>query len=293
MTKSLQHSFASRDHVSGNDDAFGIDVADEADGRAASAPASVQTLERALHLLKAFAGEARSLSNADLVKKTGYSKASVSRITGTLVALRYLQRTPDGLRFQIGLRGLTLGHNYLASNAIHKLARPIMQSFADEFDVSVALGVADGLDMVYIEYCKSPNIVTLRLGVGSVLPMELTSIGRAYLWALPPRERQRLLFGLLKRAGAKGPELVTRIESAFDHLDKHGYCTSIGEYQRDSYGLSVPLQVGSPPFLMSLNCGAVWREPPHALIENVLAPKLQKMARALTKALLTADSTLF
>lgn len=254
---------------------------------------AAHTLERALKLLKAFGGEPKSLSNSDLVRKTGYSKASISRITGTLVALGYLERASDGLRFQIGVRSLVLGYNYLANSPIRKIARPIMQAFADKFDVSIALAVADGIDMLYIEYCKSPRIVALRLGVGSVLPMELTAIGRAYLWAQPSAERQRLLFEILKKAGDKASVIVTRIEAAFANLEKYGYCTSIGEYQRDSYGVGVPIFLGKPEVSMSLNCGAVTSELRESYIHETLSPHLREMAAELTKALATTDSILF
>jgi DNA-binding IclR family transcriptional regulator len=286
MAKFLRRASAIRDHV------FDLDHAPVAETPAAEPQATTHTLERALTVLKAFAGDARPLSNGDLVRRTGFSKASISRITATLVALRYLEKAPDGLRFQIGLRGLILGHNYLANSPIRQLARPIMQAFAEQFDVSVALAVGDGLDMLYVEYCKSPRIVTLRLGVGSVLPMELTSIGRAYLWAQPPEIRQRLLFEIFKKAGAKGPAIVARIESAFDDLEKHGHCVAIGEYQRDAFGLSVPLFLGSPPVPMALNCGAVSPEPRDSYLREVLAPNLCKAAAAMRKALANVDSIL-
>jgi DNA-binding IclR family transcriptional regulator len=265
----------------------------DADSKKTSCHSTVQTLERALIVLKTFAGKPKPLSNAELVRRTGYSKASISRITTTLVALRYLERAPDGLRFQIGLRGLTLGHNYLANRPTREIARPIMQEFAERFDVSVALAVGDGLNMLYVEYCNSSRIFTLHLEVGSLLPMELTSIGRAYLWALPPEARQRILFKILKRVGPNGPALIESIESAFDHLDRHGHCVAIGEYRRDSFGVSVPLFLGSPPVPMALNCATVLSEPLATSIREVLVSNMRRMASTLTTALSNVDSMLF
>jgi DNA-binding IclR family transcriptional regulator len=251
------------------------------------------TLERALTVLKAFGGYPGSLSNADLVRKTGFSKASISRITATLVALRYLDRAADGLRFQIGMRGLILGHNYLANSPIRQLARPIMQRFADRHDMSVALAVGDGLDTLYIEYCKSQRIVALRLGVGSRMPMELTSIGRTYLWTQQPKVRERLLFDIMKKGGSDGPAILDRMKRAFDHLEKYGYCVTIGEYQRDAFGVSVPVQLGNPPVPMALNCGAISANPERAHIHDVLAPDLIDTAESLKSALSGVESILF
>lgn len=251
------------------------------------------TLERALAVLKAFGGHAGPLSNAELVRRTGFSKASISRITGTLVALGYLDRASDGMRFQIGMRGPLLGYTYRANNPIRLLARPVMQAFADRHDMSVALAIGDGADTLYVEYCKSPRIATLRLEIGNRMPMDLTSIGRAYLWAQPPRERERLLAKISAAVGVDRPEVLARTDEAFEHLARHGYCMASGEYQRDAYGISVPVYLGEPAVPLALNCGAILPAPPDAHIRNVLVPDLIKTAAALREATKGVDSKLF
>lgn len=250
------------------------------------------TLERALVVLRAFGGHTGSLANAELVRQTGFSKASISRIARTLVALGYLDRASDGVRLQIGMRGPLLGHTYRANNPISALTRPIMQAFADKHDMSVALAVGDGIDTLYIEYCKSPRIATLRLEVGNRMPMELTSIGRAYLWAQPPRERERLLAGIRQKTGTGNPQVLARTYRAFEHLERFGYCMASGEVRRDSYGISVPVCLGEPAVPLALNCGAILPVPPDAHIRTVLVPDLIKTADALRHAMKGVNSKL-
>jgi IclR family transcriptional regulator, positive regulator for flagellar biogenesis len=258
-----------------------------------AAPTTTQTLERALTLLKVFYGNPKPLTHADLVRRSGYSKASVSRLIATLVTLGYLNRAPDGVRVQIGVRGLRLGQKYLANSPLPTIARPLMQAFADRFDMSVGLALADQLDMIYVQYCNGRRIATLRLGVGRAVPMALSSIGRAYVWSQPAAVRQRLLFGIWKKGGDHGPQVVARMERAFADLDKHGFCIAAGEYQRDTFALSVPLSVGKPALTMGLNCSAVGPIPPAATIRGELAPALLETARQLTLALAETDSALF
>lgn len=272
-----------------DDDAAGISETE----RKARNTRGTHTLERALTLLKAFGGCPGPVANAELVRRTGFSKASVSRITTTLVALGYLDRASDGLRFQIGLRGMTLGHNYRANNPIKLLARPIMQAFADELDMSVALATGDGMDTLYLEYCKGRHIATLRMGVGSRMPMELTSIGRTYLWTQPPQERERLLENIRQCTDKKQvAHSMMRIEQAFDHLDRFGYCVAMGEFQRESYGISVPVYLGNPAIPMALNCGAILPAPSEDRIHDFLVPKLIQTADALAAAMRNIDSIL-
>lgn len=255
--------------------------------------ANTQTLLRALKILKAFGGDAKPLSNGELVRHTGFSKASVSRITATLVSLGYLHRSTDAVRYQIGIRSLRLGHLYLSNSPIRAIARPIMQEHADKYEVSVALAIGDELDMLYVEYCKGQRISTLRLGVGSVLPMDLTSIGRAYLWSQPHALRERLLFEIVKSAGPNGAAVLSRIDDAFKSIERDGYCMAVGEYQRDSFGMSVPLYLGNPPQAMALSYGAVSEAPKERHMRNVLAPGLMQTAAALRQAFMHVDSALF
>jgi IclR family transcriptional regulator, positive regulator for flagellar biogenesis len=254
---------------------------------------NTQTLERALKILRSFGGDAKPLSNAELVRRTGYSKASVSRITATLVSLGYLNHSADCVRYQIGIRSLRLGHLYLSNSPTRHVARPIMQAFADEHEISIALAIGDELDMLYVEYCKSKHIATLRLGVGSVLPMELTSIGRAYLWAQPHAVREKLLFDIIKKAGPNGPSVVSRIENAFHSIEHDGFCMAIGEYQRDAFGISVPVFFGNPPVAMALSYGGVSVAPNERHLRRVLAPALMQTAAALRQAFANVDSMLF
>lgn len=267
--------------------------APDASAEKAEKAGGTHTLERALTVLKAFGGYPGPVTNAELVRRTGFSKASVSRITATLVALGYLDRASDGLRYQIGMQGLVLGHNYRANNPIKMYARPIMQEYADEHDMSVALATGDGMDTLYIEYCKSPRIATLRMGVGMRMPMELTSIGRTYLWAQRPQERERLLSDIRRRGDDKqAANSMLRIEQAFDHLEKFGYCVAMGEFQRDSFGISVPVYLGNPAIPMALNCGGILPAPSDEHIHNVLVPRLVQTAVRLAAATADIDSML-
>ena len=55
------------------------------------------------------------------------------------------------------------------------------------------LGIRDELSMLYIECCRSESsVVTLRLDVGSRLPLSTTAIGRACLAAAPAELRLTL-----------------------------------------------------------------------------------------------------
>jgi DNA-binding IclR family transcriptional regulator len=216
---------------------------------------TLMTVERGLEVLRAFRSDRAPLTNAELVRRTGLSKATVSRLTSTLIQVGFLRLVPGKREFELSIGALGIGHAYLATNDLLQTAQPLLQDLADRLDVSVALGIRDGIDMLYVDYRVSRKVATLRLGVGSVLPMSTTSIGRAYLWGLPEAEQQRLIEEHKRRAGAQGNALEQAIRSSFDELESTGTCAVLGGFQRSTFGIALPLRLGREGTLMSMSCG--------------------------------------
>lgn len=248
------------------------------------------TLERGLQVLRAFRAERKPLTNAELMRRTGLSRSSVSRLTCTLVNLGYLRRASGGQGLELAVGGLDIGYAYAQANPVTQRVHPLLQSLADRLEVIVALAVPDGLDMLYIACRTSAQIATLRLDVGSLLPMGATAIGRAWLWALPPQERHNHLQAIAQEAGPQAPALLQRIGQAFEELDRHGVCTAIGEYQHNAYGIALPLRVGSSGTLMALNCGAVGMASDPTAIRARIGPGLRCLAREIQALLRDVDA---
>ncbi|WP_322063290.1 IclR family transcriptional regulator [Paraburkholderia sp. J63] len=222
---------------------------------AASDHATLMTVERGLEVLRAFRSNRAPLSNAELVRRTGLSKATVSRLTSTLIQVGFLRLVPGKREFELSIGALGIGHAYLSTNDLLQSAQPLLQALADRLDVSVALGIQDGIDMLYVDYRVSRKVATLRLGVGSVLPMGTTSIGRAYLWGLPEAEQRCLIEEHKRRAGAQGDALEQAIRASFDELEATGTCAVLGGFQRSTFGVSLPVRLGREGTLMSISCG--------------------------------------
>ncbi len=257
--------------------------------QAVSAAASLQTVERGMQVLRAFRSDRAPVGNAELVRRTGLSKATVSRLTSTLVQLGFLRLAAGGRQFELGAGALGIGHAFVASSELLDRAMPLLQTLADRLGVSVALGVRDGLDMLYVAYRVSHHVATLRLGLGSVLPMASTAIGRAYLWGLDGPERQRLLGTLRRGLGPQWPLLETGIQTSFDELASTGTCAVLGGYQRDAYAVALPVRVGRQQLPMALSCGKAAIGPNLAAERKRIAPVLMETAARLEALVVDID----
>ena len=214
------------------------------------------TVSRGLQVLRAFRGERNPLSNAEIVARTGLPKSTVSRLTTTLMFAGFLRHAAGGQQFELSPGSLGMGHAFLESSPLVRLAQPFMQALADQLNVSVALAIRDQFEMLYVTYCSGKNIATLRLGVGSLLPMESTAIGRAYLWGLPSDDREALFKLMRKRFGVGFEAIHQAINASFTELDTTGTCLVKGGYQRDTYGIGLPVRIGVNKTVMGLSGGA-------------------------------------
>ena len=71
---------------------------------------TVQSLVKALNLLKLFASGQKQWHMAELVAELGYHKSSVQRLLFTLESQGFLERTPENqVAYRLGLEALALG----------------------------------------------------------------------------------------------------------------------------------------------------------------------------------------
>lgn len=250
----------------------------------------ILTVSRGMQVLRAFRSDRAPLTNAELVRRTGLSKATVSRLTSTLLQLGFVRHLPGSREFELAAGPLGIGHALIASSELPKAAEPFMQELADRLGVSVALATADGLDMLYLAYRVSHRVIALRMGVGSLLPMGATAIGHAYLWGLPDAERTGVFEQLERAAGPRATVVARSIEESFAELEATGTCSQLGTFQRDAYAIALPVRVGRNRTLLGLNCAKADVKPDLPAERKRIAPVLKEVATRLEAALAGFDN---
>ncbi|WP_330769245.1 hypothetical protein [Burkholderia pseudomultivorans] len=108
--------------------------------------------------------------------------------------------------------------------------------------------------------------------------MGTTAIGKAWLWGLPENARYDYITRLLNAAGDQTPALEAGFDAAFNELDSIGVCTSIGECQKDVYGIVLPIRVGCVDIPMALSCGAVDPKLDASAIRHHIVPVIKLTA---------------
>jgi DNA-binding IclR family transcriptional regulator len=251
---------------------------------AADPPGTIVSLQRGLAILRCFRHETGPLSMPEIAIRTALPKPTANRLLYTLQHLGCVEKLGNG-HYRPGPRTMTIGRSLPLRDA----ARPFMQALAERHDVSVALAAPQGTEMIYLEYCVGAQTTTLRLRVGSVLPMGATVMGRAYAWALNPEARGTLLAVLAQEAGENAPALDRAMHDAFAELEQHGFCTSATAWRHEVFALGAPLTFNNRQTVLALTCAAPALRRSEKTLREDCGQDLLRTAAAIRNALGAVD----
>jgi DNA-binding IclR family transcriptional regulator len=234
----------------------------------------VQGLSRGLSVLRAFGPGDTSLSNTEIAERTLLPKSTVSRLTQTLTGFGYLSYLPGVGRYALGPGIVALCHSLLASMPFRLAAKPVLQELANFSRLPVSLGIRDQLDILYIETARRPGTRPVRFDLGARMPIDTTSIGRAYLYVLDAPERKMVLQRLRRERGRAAWAVIRcNLDDAFASLSLRGFCCSFGDWRRDVYGVAAPVSaVAGSAF--AINCGGPPSHVSRDFLEGEMGPRL-------------------
>ncbi|MBL8376318.1 MAG: helix-turn-helix domain-containing protein [Burkholderiales bacterium] len=244
----------------------------------AARPGFVATLAKGLEVLAAFE-RVELLGNQELVEITGLPKATVSRLTGTLAALGYLRLDEGTRKYSIGARVLGLGASVQRHLGLQRVARPRMQALAEEFGLSVILATRERRSMVMIEVVRPPRVARAAYtDGGSHVSLRDTSLGLAYLVAVPLAERVRLLESLRRAHPNDWDAVRVDVERAHREVARRGFVVSRRGRDGAVAGVSAPLALGERGVFV-FGCAGPSTALSTAHLTNIVGPRLVRQVR--------------
>jgi len=151
------------------------------------------SLEKGLMVLGAFKGERRHMSIREVAEVVGLNRSSAQRMVYTLEKLGFIRKSEKTRKYQLTLKALNIGFNYMASNPIVDLAGPFLLELSNVTGETTNLTEPDGTEMVYVSRYIAPKFIPVQMHIGSRIPAYCTGSGRAYLSALPWEEAASII----------------------------------------------------------------------------------------------------
>lgn len=240
-----------------------------------------RSLERGIELLRSFRPGSEWLGNAELAERTGLSRATVSRLTQTLVGSGVLQVHPRTRAFRLAPAVLSFGHAMRTGSTVLGVAAPLMRQAAETHRINVGLAAPDRDEMVYLESIRYNRRPSLRSVVsGQRVPMESTSLGRAYLASAPEARRKALLAHFRQARPGQWRRLSGEISLALESVAALGYCAA--SWQPEVAAVASPIAFQGGHYALNVSLSSA--EPFEDLVRE-LAPTLLELKQRILRGL--------
>ncbi|GAA2410671.1 IclR family transcriptional regulator [Actinomadura vinacea] len=198
-------------------------------------------LDRGLAMLDHLA-TVRSCTTSDLARVLGLSRSTTYRLVDRLVKGGWLASDPATGNLRLGpstarLAGAALGSVDLRSAAVPVIARLVRQTRE-----TASLAVPNGLAMVFVHRERGPRPVAVTDEIGASRPFHSTSVGRAYLAALPDAQLDEQLDTLLRAADSPLHEgMIAELRATLERTRRRGWSEDRREFDESSCCCGAPV----------------------------------------------------
>ena len=204
---------------------------------------TVPGLERGLRILGEFSREEAVLTAPELARRLGVPRSTVFRLLVTLEAMHFVERTPDGRAYRLGLAILRLGFEYLASHDMVELGRPLLDGLRDDTGYAASLVVRDGRDVVYLHRSASRAPFATTVSVGTRLPAHATVFGHALLGDLSLAALRALYpEPLLESRSRETPRDSAALFERVQQVRKRGWVLAAGFFEPHICTVAAPVR---------------------------------------------------
>ena len=211
-------------------------MADGEPGDAGAGTQRIQSVDRAIALLKAVAASATPPTVLELARDCHINRSTAWRLLRTLEHHGLVDRDPITQRYTIGYGAISVAAA-VTDDALVRRVRPLLTKLATATGESVTLAVAKRFNLVYVDQVDPPNVMVPNW-LDKPLPLHATSGGKAFLAWLGRDERDGILPEDLPRYTSHTVTDRERLERELADVRETGYALCAREYEEFSSGAS-------------------------------------------------------
>lgn len=234
----------------------------------------VMGLEKGLAIIEAFGISKGPLKLSRVAEITGHTKASVRRSLLTLCKLGYAQQ--DGREFQLASRSLRLGHAYVVSDTLAKVAQPILEMTSERTQESASIAVLDSQDSVFVARSTHRRSLSSGLSVGARLPVYCCATGRVLLSGLS-NEQIEFMLNRMSRP-ALTPHTITGVREIMHEVElvrTSGYAICDQELEIGLRSIAVPIRNTRGDLIAALSLSVLTSRMTRNQVIEMLLPELE------------------
>lgn len=238
------------------------------------------TLMKGLQVLQCFTNENLTLSNAEISKRLGINRPTVSRLCKTLVHVGFLRRDPKG-QFRLAPNLLSLAYPFLSAMPWRHEVTEILNEVAQITGGSITLSVMSEDDFVQIKTAGKKEGYPHIPEIGLNGPLLRSATGRALLSLLDEKEFDDKMKELNVNDPIGFSETLALTTQSVEQCRKDGFCVSYGEWRSNIVAAATPLGQTDDGLLVAMACGTPQYRVVPGHFESDIGPRLANVADTL------------
>jgi DNA-binding IclR family transcriptional regulator len=132
-------------------------------------------------------------SLSEICESTGLNKSSANRIIAILVNRGYVSQKEKRGKYELSTKFLTSSVRIRQYKRLKEIAHPYLVKLGHSVDESIGLAIQDKNNAYMVDVIPSSNVLTTVFGIGSILPLYCTSVGKIFLANMTEAELEAYL----------------------------------------------------------------------------------------------------
>jgi len=198
--------------------------------------------EKVLLILETIAQSEFPLTLETISTGTGLAKPTAFRLLNTLVAQGFIERDPNGRRFQPSAKLRILGINILSVDSIRSQRVAVMKRLVEEIGETCNFNILDGNKVMYLDRVETTAPIRLHVDLGMRVPLHCTASGKLFLSGMTELQVRRSLGN--EPFETYTPRTITSYDKLFSELEKirqNGYALDEMAFLEGFIGIAVPV----------------------------------------------------
>lgn len=149
--------------------------------------------EKVLLILEKIAQSEFPLTLEAISTSTGLAKPTAFRLLNTLVTQGFVERDPNGRRFQPSAKLRIMGINILSVDSIRSQRVAVMKRLVEEIGETCNFNILDGNKVMYLDRVETSAPIRLHIDLGMKVPLHCTASGKLFLSRMTDLQVRRSL----------------------------------------------------------------------------------------------------
>jgi DNA-binding IclR family transcriptional regulator len=202
---------------------------------------TIQSVDRAVRILKALGEHPGRLGLSDLADRVGLAKTTVHGLLRTLQDHGLVEQHAESDKYQLGPELLQLGNSYLDLNELRSHALAWSEQLATHAGEAVRVGVPHRDAALVVHHVFRPDTSLQVLEVGALLPLHATALGKALLAYLDDDVVADLVAGGLPRLTGHTHIAPAAVRRELASIREIGYAVEREESLLGEGGIAAPI----------------------------------------------------